>query len=699
MSEPREPLIRRRRRNVNDDDDERKRRRGTPVGLWFFAGLAAIAAAVFLGLWLGEVPIRSTTKDCGGIQIPNSALCADWVVAGVGNTGSRIVQVLSDDFTQHVIGIEQGPDNFNDPTTPFNTGDPSLSGVYLQAAPYQYNIIGEITNIETLGYRASRTYMGSGLGGTPLINGQLSVIGTSDWWDSFDVRAGNPGTFTGDAAYATNEQMEYLDTNGHYAVGPNRGNGALPSQTYKIASKPVVPDNDAVFCANLMSSAFGVVNAFNFSYNDKSAVNLCTYWQELIQDFNSSYYRWGPRPAFLDATVMNQATFTGQAGRQLDILLNSTVTQLLWDPNDPLHCIGVRYTDTLGNSRDVFARKKVIVSMNWLSSSLLQRSGVGPAQELANAKITPRLINENVGQNWAQHQFFAVLFYSSNITGGTSESPVTSYIGGTITFSEDSSAAGIPGRRGFQTIGITFPEIILFFPNQLVPKSTGWIDVYNGNPQNFPNMNPNPFSDADDLLSVRTYFRELVSGITATDPSVINLSIPDATLADDALLNQWIYDNNGFTNYHNYATNSMCISDATGVVDNRFNVFGLRGLGICDTSVFPFATDGNPSTPASILGDMCGRIFLEDAGSTSSRKPIVRKRKGPVPPPPKKRRRSEGKTFTAKNFERPPRDAPTQQQICTAVLNFIATAKAKLGSAAYDIVVAQLRANEPTCFT
>lgn len=68
---------------------------------------------------------------------------------------------------------------------------------------------------------------------------------------------------------------------------------------------------------------------------------------------------------------------------------------------------GVEYVKN-GVCEKAFARKGVMVSAGFLSSVILQRSGIGKDEDLINAGITPLIDNKNVGHN-LQTQAYASL--------------------------------------------------------------------------------------------------------------------------------------------------------------------------------------------------------------------------------------------------------------------------------------------------
>lgn len=676
----------------------------TTLGVLLALSLAAlIAVSIALPLTLGRV----ATQQCGGVSIRADQLCVDFIVAGGGSAGATAAKRISDDFTQTVLVVEAGSDIINDPEI-FDTRNvlETLDVPFFYPYKYAHERVYEIR--ASSAFRREITTGGRGLGGSSLINTLVAVTGSSDYWDAVDTFVGSPGTFNGDAVYTTNSQLEWLETYDHYAAGPDRGTQESVTNQYKLTSKPRVndPSDDNHFVANLLSNAYGIPNgAGTQSYNNKDVSLQANPFCELTEDFNTTtFQRWAVRRAFMGPAVMDQTTYVGAAGRQLQVLLNSTVTELLFNPYNPTHCIGVRYTDRDGQSHDVFSRKSVIVSMWWQGTELLQRSGIGPAAVLANAGVTPRVINENVGTQWKTHPHFELAFLSPNVTGAQTDPVNTgSAAGFTTAFMEDTAPIGIPGRRGYQLISATFPSVIGLFTFQLDMAGVGTISINSDDPNQPAIYNSETYSDADDRESIRTFIRDMVTRVTTEDPTTVFLSIDPVTLADDTLLDAWVFENQLLSNYHNYAMNLMCSTAANGAVDPRFRVFGTTGLRVCDTSVLPFPSDGNPTTPAYLIGDICGRMTLEDFGSAMSAKDThkvhkfeTRKTTAPTHKTKNMKKRDVApRTYTPSDFVA--RSPPTEQEICDVVRNLSVSVYQRLSKTQAASMMRPICRNYPTC--
>jgi hypothetical protein len=290
---------------------------------------------------------------------------------------------------------------------------------------------------------------------------------------------------------------------------------------------------------------------------------------------------------------------------------------------------------------------------------------------LTNASIPIRVVNEQVGQNWRIHPHVILSFLYPNISGVNTHDPELAS-GITIAFMED-TVMGTPGNRGYQQISIApVPSVFAMFDFVLRTASTGNVSVYTSDPMQNPKMVVNYFTDPLDLESWRVHLRTLVPGILSVDPSIISLALDNTTLWDDTLLDAWLKINMLPTSpTHNYGTCSLSTSSATGAIDPNFRVYGTTNLRVCDTQVFPFATDGNPSYMTTALGRICANDILGIS----------------QPPTTKKMEERRTKKEFAKHVpkEVQPRSAPTQNEY-NVVVNFFNDLRAKNPAGAGRII-------------
>jgi choline dehydrogenase len=650
----------RRYRRLDDDN------RGSMLGVIVFG---AFVAAI-LGWAIATTVIAANRVDppgtfqCGAATGIDGDRCVNYIIVGGGTAGLAAARRLTDDPTKSVMVIEAGPDYGNGPATN-NIGDvfSAIGGLwYNTPGKYHTGYVG-VPEPGLLNKNLNHLN-GRLLGGSSQINYMVQYRGTQTMWDAFDTAVGSPGTFTGAAMYQTFEDLEYLGDN-HYTNVVTRGNGARPTQTWKIGALPPGTNDgtDPWTMSSLISNSLGLTEYDTESYNQPGNDVGTFPYVELLYDFNSTppLTRWSSRLAFMNPSVMDQSTHKGVFPRQLDVLTESTVTRLL---TIGTQVIGVEFRGRDGLCHKVYATHEVILSAYLNSAVIMQRSGMGPGTVLADAGIAPVLINENIGQNMKVHGTLQLPNYWGNITGSGEGLPLAP----SLAFSMSTDVTGIstPSSRSFMNWVFAFngvPGIMVLAPWQPFPVSLGYIKVSSPDPFMNPLVLSGLLSNTSDMISYRENVRALYLSILAYDPFFLPLTLDNATLYDDAALDTFIRDAME-VQYHYFDMTKMGTSAATSVVDARFRVHGVTGLRVCDTGVLS-PTDGNPSLPVSAIGDICGRLVLEDSGSTYARKA----HRAPVSP--QKARKTEAER-PRQSMSHAARAAPTSQEICSSIAAYIA---------------------------
>lgn len=298
---------------------------------------------------------------------------------------------------------------------------------------------------------------------------------------------------------------------------------------------------------------------------------------------------------------------------------------------------------------------------------------------MAEAGITPRVINEHVGRNWKIHPIVALAFLYPNMTGVTNPEDGIFNSGAMNTFVQD-SVLGTPNQRGFHLISVSYPYVLAFFDFQLRAQTTGTISVYSDDPMQHAKYDPNIYGNPVDLLSFRTHLRSIVPDLLASDPNIISLSLDNTTLYDDDLLNAWIVENTIINSpTHSYGSVRVGTGPSNGAIDIDFKVFGTKNLRVCDSSVFPDPTDANPSLSCAGLGQICALSMLGLPVPTGAKKkfmpklPFAKAKKNV--PPPKKRSMND-------------------LQMYEAIVNYFNQVKATTPANA-DQIIAAIQKNEP----
>lgn len=82
---------------------------------------------------------------------------------------------------------------------------------------------------------------------------------------------------------------------------------------------------------------------------------------------------------------------------------------------------------------------------------------------------------------------------------------------------------------------------------------------------------------------------------------------------DDAVIEDWIRENLN-TTWHSIGTCAMRPRENGGVVDGDLNVYGTRGLKICDLSMVPENVGANTNNTALAIGEKAAVIIGRELG-------------------------------------------------------------------------------------
>jgi choline dehydrogenase-like flavoprotein len=309
---------------------------------------------------------------------------------------------------------------------------------------------------------------------------------------------------------------------------------------------------------------------------------------------------------------------------------------------DGKRAVGVQFRQ---NGRPFEARTKgeIILSAGSVGSpQILQLSGVGPAEWLAELGITLVHDKPGVGRNLQDHLQQRAIFkvqgvktlnetYHSLIgralMGGEyalfQKGPLTmapSQLGIFTTSSPEHERANIEFH--VQPLSLDkfgdplhrFPAITVSACN-LRPTSRGTIRLRSADPSAKPLIAPNylaTYEDkrvaADAIRVTRRLMRQ-----HAMQPYRPEEFLPGPAVGDDDASLAKAAGDIGTTIFHPVGTAKMGIpSDPTAVVDERLRVIGLDGLRVVDASVMPSITSGNTNTPTIMIADKAAQMVIED---------------------------------------------------------------------------------------
>ncbi|KAK0635965.1 hypothetical protein B0T17DRAFT_481296 [Bombardia bombarda] len=306
---------------------------------------------------------------------------------------------------------------------------------------------------------------------------------------------------------------------------------------------------------------------------------------------------------------------------------------------------------TMGLEYTLSAAKEIVISAGVLHSpQLLMVSGVGPANVLQRAGIPVVSNLAGVGQNLQDKIWFTV---SSGITTpnvvGTVNNPATkeailrqylddqsgplSSAGGYLAF--EKLPAGF--RKNFSkrtrdalaTLPSDWPEIEYIVtgvpdgkggtvgalsPTLMFPFSKGNLTITSGSMADAPIFDLGWLTDPIDTeLAIAAFkrIRQVWNGSAIAPVKVGPEVAPGAGVVSDADILAYIRRTCNQA-WHASSTCAMGKADnPMAVVDSKARVFGVKGLRVLDTSVFPFALPTHPTATLYALAEMIAENMIQ----------------------------------------------------------------------------------------
>ena len=308
-----------------------------------------------------------------------------------------------------------------------------------------------------------------------------------------------------------------------------------------------------------------------------------------------------------------------------------------------LRASGVRFRRKDGQAVDVHCRGEVILSAGSIGSTqILQLSGVGGADDLAEHGVAVVADRPGVGRNLQDHLQQRAIYkvagvqtlnetYHSLIRRGLMGAEYALFRTGPLTmapsqlgiFTTSSPEHERPNIQfHVQPLSLDrFGEPLHRFPAVTVaacnlrPTSRGTIRLRSADPAAAPRIAPNYLATDEDRRVAADAIRATrrLMGQPALKPFQPDEYLSGPSVGDDEVSLAKAAGDIGTTIFHPVGTAKMGLaSDPFAVVDGRLRVMGVRGLRVIDASVMPTITSGNTNTPTIMIADRGARFVLED---------------------------------------------------------------------------------------